>query len=82
MYIELYSSRQTKRGRQGSSEEVCREGGREGGWDGGRKGWREGGRSREGYPEEGIGHYTVLLSHNAALARETLVLQIKNIEQV
>ena len=50
---------------------------------GGRKGGRDGGKLQGRYPEEDTGQYTVHKStHNEALALETLVLQMKNSEQV
>ena len=52
---------------------------------GGREGVREGGKLQGMYPEEGTGQYTVYsaqTTHNAALALETLVLQMQNSERV
>ena len=69
MYIELHGSRQAEW-----------EGG--GGYGEGREGEGRGGEGKlhGRYPEEGTGQYTVYAhkpSHNAALALETLVLQMK-----
>ena len=44
---------------------------------GGTKGYRERGKLQERYSEEDTGQYTAHKTHNAALALETLVLQIK-----
>ena len=75
-------------GRGGNGREIGGEGrGRilEGRGGKGREG-REGGKLHRRYPDEGTGQCTVCSihkpSHNAALALETLVLQIKNSEQV
>ena len=44
---------------------------------GGTKGYRERGKLQERYSEEDTGQYTAHKTHNAALALETLVLQMK-----
>ena len=82
------------RGGRGGGGEGRRGVGREGMGGEGRGGEGKGGEEGRGgedgklhgrYPEEGTGQYTVFIhkpSHNAALALETSVLQMKNIEHV
>ena len=85
MYIEVHGSKQTEgRRRRGGGGGRGGEGrGGEGRGGEGRGGEGRGGEGRGG--EEGTGQYTVYShkpSHNAALALETLVLQMKTSEQV